>query len=282
MTSDTQMDLPYFECKPTELCEGAACCSHPEMGIAASLGDYIRLSEHTGQPIDEIWVEKGNVVVAPNDKTNPGIAMALLGILHDPCPYLAEDFKCSVYDMRPLHCSVFPADLLTTNSRLAPEYGPFRCLNGVQMSPEHSDMYDAMADHFEEESLVERTYLWQDQPPLFRIRTNDDVKDLTREALHQLQTNPLLDRMRLRRVHDGVQVLRDSFDKMRTDPGYKLHMRLFITALEPIVYAVIAGEVTRRLKKLKNNRLAIGHFRHLNARYYELLMGKRRKSFKHT
>lgn len=100
-----QPETKYFRCDPRELCEGAQCCRSLETSPALSLGDYVRLSEYTGLPISKIWHDNGDVYAYP---VLGNQFQATLGLLHDPCPYLKNDLKCGVYEMRPSGCAGFP------------------------------------------------------------------------------------------------------------------------------------------------------------------------------
>src|SRR3989344_7564988 len=106
---------PYFRCDPGNLCEGAKCCSSIETPVALGVGDYLRLGEATGRSPVEVWHEVGDVSVTKTNEQNKWLI--LLGLLHDPCPYLTPDLKCGVYDHRPLGCASFPAFFFLFNRR---------------------------------------------------------------------------------------------------------------------------------------------------------------------
>lgn len=145
--------MKYFECKPGELCEKADCCCSRETKPTLSVGDYLRLSEATGEPMDEIWKSKGMVTASPMPG---GLFMLNLSLEHDPCPYLSE-MKCSVYEARPIVCATFPMMMLANHPEQASgeNFGGYKCLQNVLPRPEELAQYETIDQILTEEAGIE-------------------------------------------------------------------------------------------------------------------------------
>ncbi len=177
----------YFVCRPGELCDGAACCTSPETRPSLLLGDYIRLSEHTGEPLEKIWREKGDVSLSKFGNMGPTEFLVTLGLLHDPCPYLAHDYRCGVYESRPLGCGSFPFPLLTENQEEAKtRYGAYRCLDGVEPSPNQIEYAKELHRIMREEAVQDMRILWNGRPRYIQIPTERWEKLTRRHDLVQI------------------------------------------------------------------------------------------------
>jgi Fe-S-cluster containining protein len=83
------------------------CCTDPGAPLELVLSDIERISEHLKISCEEFFSEYGGVLWS----SIPGTpAMIPSTGLPFPCKFLKEG-KCTIYDVRPLHCRLFPERL---------------------------------------------------------------------------------------------------------------------------------------------------------------------------
>ena len=153
----------YFICDPENLCDGATCCGRVGTQPWLSLGDYIRLADYTNESVIDLWRTKGNLKLTVLPSLRTGEFLVSLSLLHNPCPYLTQEHKCSVYEVRPTECAGFPLFLyLHHPEQIGTFYQDYRCLKGVRPEPGQIELGKRLFEIQKEELLAEDKFLWTD------------------------------------------------------------------------------------------------------------------------
>jgi Fe-S-cluster containining protein len=152
-----------FKCD-SSLCGGAYCCRNMETKPALTIGDYTRLGEHTGKPAEEVWRDYGSIVVEPAPTLGTGHYRLELSLSHDPCPYLNNVDKCSVYETRPLSCGSFPIfQFLLFPEELEEVFRDYKCLQKTDFPGEDQRrLGHKLKKIFKQEVDMDYKNLWRD------------------------------------------------------------------------------------------------------------------------
>ena len=248
------MTLSYFECRPTELCEGARCCTSNETQPALIVFDYLRLSESTGKPIGDIWREKGSICFTPLSSTAE--LGAVLGLLHDPCPYLDADYHCSVYEKRPLGCTDFPFILLNKRSaQVGTAYNDYDCLQGVCLSSKQRSFSENMLRLYRDCTQMELELFWNNDPPVFQIPTTTEIAQLLIDAeKKQRARDP-------RGMNERTRIFSAAYTQSvgileQLSVGIPVNPNTLTATLSHIVYALLEDDIAERLETLDEQLIA--------------------------
>ncbi len=87
------------------------CCVDEGMPLELTLGDVVRISRHLGISMEKLFEDYCQVMW--NRIPNTPYFLPSTGLVF-PCGFL-ENEECVVYDARPLHCRLFPENILTSN-----------------------------------------------------------------------------------------------------------------------------------------------------------------------
>ena len=241
----------YFECK-TELCGGALCCTIPRSKPALSLGDFYRLSEHTGEPLPELWKSKGDLFPYTGDLP-AGLFCLTLSLLHDPCPYLKET-KCEVHEIKPTGCANFP-DPEFPHQKGSQEMYP--CLRDVKLSSEQITRRKQLQDIQEIEVTAEAKYFWKEQPIVINAYTPSDFFELVGQAvkIQQKKDSPAQSprSQRLILAADKMARLVESGDiKTKGLTPFE-----YSSLLAPVVFPIFEEEVLEMLSNLDERLISL-------------------------
>ena len=113
--------------KPFRCVDGCTrCCTDTGHPLELTLGDIIRLCGHLSTSGPDFFESYCEIVwnMAPSSTVLvPGIGLKF------PCAFL-EGGKCSVYDIRPIHCRLFPEALVADNCNLDIYHGSgYECMD---------------------------------------------------------------------------------------------------------------------------------------------------------
>ncbi|MBW2999956.1 YkgJ family cysteine cluster protein [Candidatus Woesearchaeota archaeon] len=242
------MKEKYFECKPNELCDGAHCCKSIETKLGAGLGDYIRLSKYTGEPMSQIWRTKGIAdITSAKGTMRQGEFGINLGLLHDPCPYLSEDNKCSVYEVRPLDCGFFPLSLFVLHKdELEDTYAGYKCLQGVKPKPVQLMLGKELLKIMDEEVKLELDSFWGGKALRIYIPSVGDNSKLTVRAMDLMgKREYALHKERADKLLKAVQGLNRLFKT-----GEPIEARTYIHLLSPVIFTLMEDEIAKKLDNL--------------------------------
>lgn len=79
-----------------------ACCENMGNSIILDPLDIFRLTEKTGKSFEELLADSLELNVVD------GIIQPNIKMVHNACPYLDKDGRCSIHDARPGFCRMFP------------------------------------------------------------------------------------------------------------------------------------------------------------------------------
>lgn len=244
----------YFECKPTILCKGADCCTTPETKPALSVGDYLRLSWFTQEPVVDIWRNKGDIAVNSFPDLKEGHFLVSLSLLHDPCPYLSKEYKCAVHETRPLGCGSFPIMLFKRKSQeLEGIYNGYRCLQNVQPRPEQLQLTNDLEQILKEEAELDIRFFWEGSPVYINASTVGAFSELALEALRSQKTRDPQEKYR------RTQTLIRALDRMQSiieeKKGVHLSAIEYSALLSPVMFAILEERVAQRLENLPSEAI---------------------------
>ncbi len=102
-------------CKGFRCREGCVrCCTDKGNPLELTIGDIIRLCGHLSIEAGELFENYCEIMW----NRIPGTSLLIPSIgLVFPCGFLKND-RCEVYDVRPIHCRLFPEALVTDNGNL--------------------------------------------------------------------------------------------------------------------------------------------------------------------
>jgi Fe-S-cluster containining protein len=237
----------YFICRPNELCERAACCRSLETRPTLGVGDYIRLSEYTGEPVTKIWRERGNINLTHFKGMGTGEFIATLSLLHDPCPYLSDDSACSVYEVRPLVCADFPFNLLIEERERLEQYKDYDCLRDVRPTPRQVKKWKELKGIMNREADLDCKFFWRGRPTV-TISTIGAYFELVKRAIDlQKVRDPEAKSERSRRLLESSSKMKDLLETGELQNGLQadLYISLITPALFPVIEEQVAWELAR-------------------------------------
>jgi Fe-S-cluster containining protein len=237
-----------FHCNPNKYCKDATCCKSEETAPSLGVGDYIRLSEKTGEPLADIWRTKGDVHISTLHEIEGGF-LVVLGLEHEPCPYLQET-GCKVYDSRPLTCQMFPTGVLLNHKRqLSSNYHRYTCLKDTRATSDDINTYARLQKIVDEEVHLDMEHLWKGHKHIIIVPTIDMYFDFARDAIRiQSKKDPLSIDKRSRRVIEAVHEMRRLHDK--TGGDVTMTADQYAKLLRPVTYSMIQDQVTLKLETL--------------------------------
>lgn len=245
----------YFKCDPKELCNGSACCRTLETRPSLGVGDYIRLSEYTGEPVVEIWRKKGNINLTHFKDMGKGGFVTTLSLIHDPCPYLSEDSTCDVYEVRPLCCADFPLNLLIDQREKLKNYEGYKCLDGVQPSPKQTEQWKKLTQIMEREAELDCRFFWLKRPSVY-IPTIGAYFQLVEQAAHlQIARDPGAKNERSKRLLEASREMRRLYEMGKVQKG--LQADFYVSLITPVLFPVIEDQVAERLASLDGKVLEL-------------------------
>lgn len=136
-----------FEC----LLDCVRCCEDPGAPLELTIGDMIRISGHLGVSAENLFQRYCFVMwnMIPNTRTLiPSIGLRF------PCGFLS-DGRCVIYEIRPLHCRLFPEALFVNlvPERLEAFTGTgYKCIDrGFEMGEGRKEFMKRLSEIDEEE-----------------------------------------------------------------------------------------------------------------------------------
>ncbi|MEE9594533.1 MAG: YkgJ family cysteine cluster protein [Candidatus Hydrothermarchaeales archaeon] len=87
------------------------CCADEGMPLELTLGDLMRISNYLDVSMEKLFDDYCQLMW--NRIPNTPYFIPSTGLVF-PCGFLKEE-ECVVYDVRPLHCRLFPENILTSN-----------------------------------------------------------------------------------------------------------------------------------------------------------------------
>ncbi len=132
------------------------CCVDKGMPLELTLGDMVRISRHLGISLEKLFEDYCQVMwnlipYTPYFLPSTGLVF--------PCGFL-EGEECVIYDARPLHCRLFPENILTSDFEdLTPVKGRgYECADkGFMISEKRAECIKKLSeiDQMELESTAE-------------------------------------------------------------------------------------------------------------------------------
>src|SRR3989344_2743272 len=236
----------YFECKPNVLCKGAYCCTSIDTQPELTLGDFFRLSSFTHEPIVDIWRNKGNISLSQMPNHPQGIYAISLGLQHSPCPYLSEDYRCTIHNSRPLTCAGFP--VFNASGKMGhkieeAELANYQCLKDIVMKQRQSILGKELYLILQAETFLEIEHLWNGTIKGVEFRTCQDYFDWIKQALKlQKERDSQLRSRKSLRLLQSAKTIVDLVEKdsIIDDMVVKHHLKY-------VVYAVREDEIAEML-----------------------------------
>jgi len=240
----------YFRCEPGTLCEGAACCKRIDTTPGLGIGDYLRLSEATGEPAADIWRSKGDVHLTHYKNMPQGEFLVTLSLLHDPCPYLSAGNSCTVHESRPLACASFPLFLyMFRQEHMDGHYREYKCLKGVVSSPEQIQLGHALHGITMDEARIENT-LWKVARYVCAPDFGVVFSAMEKARKMQAQRDPASTSPRSRRLAKSIHDIHSLYEAGEHRKGIDADM--FSSMISPIAFALFQDEVAQMLEDLGN------------------------------
>jgi Fe-S-cluster containining protein len=262
----------YFRCEPGILCNAADYCTGMETKPSLGLGDYIRISDQTGESLPDIWIKKGDAGLSELDRNNRSFLFTL-GLIHDPCPYLNSSFKCSIYESRPYGCSAFPTDVLLNKQESNQHYGILRCLQGKTPEPNDLKFLKQVNGIVHKEIKYEMERFWKGKHPVLTFPTIGDYFTLATTALDLVEMkDPEAETARTKRLLLAVNTMQGIVSNNFT--GFQILD--FIHNLQPVAYEIFQEEIADKLNSVDRETFEL--FRETSREYKELLVKLRKAS----
>jgi Fe-S-cluster containining protein len=250
------MTLKYFKCDPENLCDKAECCRDTSALPGLSVGDYIRLSDHTGESITQIWRTKGSLTFSTAEEIAPGRWIAHLSLLHDPCPYLLDDYRCGVHDVKPIGCGSFPLYMMLTEpAEVEESYSHYRCLRNVQPRPEQAVLAKEMFQMMCAEQELDHHMFWKGWIPNVRFTTLTSYFEFFDKAVaRQKERDPKGESERTKMLEEAIKTFRQLVEDGTVSQG--IQYSVYKSLLGPIVFAYAEDEVAERMDTLDQRTIA--------------------------
>lgn len=236
----------YFECKPGKICKNADCCRSKYANPSIGIGDYLRISKYTDESILDIWETKGSVSLYYRGCAEFTV---LLSFLHDPCPYLTNENKCRIYEVRPVVCALFPFLSTKTSGQLDAESKNFKCLKNVNFSKEQISKWEEMFKIAKLESDIEFDNFWMGKPIELSMPKVGDYFKLASQALGLQQSRDPnavkpLTKLLLSTVNEMVECQKNGeFKKGLKGVDCKSWLR-------PVVYTIIHNAIATKIEAI--------------------------------
>lgn len=203
------MSAEYFKCD-LSVCGSAPCCHDRYSDPLLTPGDWLRLSEKIGEPVDEIWKKYGDVSIETSEVLGDGVFLVGLGLDHYPCPFLSREKECTVYDSRPLSCVAFPAIMLCSCDYSPHDSTNYPCLSGdVTASPDQREAMKVLHWALYREQYAEHHFFWREKQPMFSLGKPEDVQDFLKTsigAIDNIKTKKVSEERTERAVQAGLRL----------------------------------------------------------------------------
>ncbi len=134
------------------------CCVDEGMPLELTLGDMVRVSKHLGISMEKLFEDYCQMMW--NRIPNTPYFLPSTGLVF-PCGFLKGE-ECVIYDVRPLHCRLFPENILISNFEdLTPLKGTgYECVDkGFAISEERAEAIRKLSEIDEAELEATADYL---------------------------------------------------------------------------------------------------------------------------
>ena len=232
-----------------------------------SVGDYVRLSEYTGEPITEIWKSRGDVALHVYD-TERGKFSVNLSLLHDPCSYLTEENRCGVHDARPLACASFPIFQFMFKEEEIKQghYDIYGCMKNAMPKPEQIELGYELWRIMLAEAKYHLDFLGG-EPMYVNLPSTGNYFQLAGKACElQMSRDPLGMEKRTYMLKNSVEKMASLADEAVS--GLVLDGSLYAHLLSPVMFSIMEDEIAGRLDNLDGRALEI--YKKTTKRYEEL------------
>ncbi|MFA4820101.1 MAG: YkgJ family cysteine cluster protein [Candidatus Aenigmatarchaeota archaeon] len=251
-----QTTTQEFKCDPYKLCEGAQCCRGNESYPSLSIGDYIRISGATGKPLTALWRDAGDVQLSDFSDLEKGEYLMTLSLLHDPCPYLTDDFRCSIYEARPLGCGSFPFLLFKYDpEQIRENYKHYACLHGIQPSREQIKFGEDVDTLMRKEAELDVRIMWSGKPRYISV-PNVAVYGKLALGANEMQErrDPAGRSYRSRRLLRAIDKMNSFVMDGTLSRG--INTDLYISMVQPVVFTLVEDEIAKKLSSLTPDEIA--------------------------
>ena len=197
-----------------------------------------------------------------------GEFIVTLGLLHDPCPYLSEDYRCKVYSARPLGCAVFPLHLLIDSSpQLKTNYKGYQCIRDVSLSEGQKRLGQELRILLRESAEIDFEFFWKKEPIYISTQTTADYFSLASQAIEaQMSLGRNKNHPRVKKMLQAVFEMQRIVDTREVLNGFAPDS--YRALLSPVVYCLLEKEIADRMKVV--DKSAIDAYRKIDQRWYEL------------
>lgn len=261
-----------FKCDPKELCNGAYCCRNDSTVPDLSPGDFLRIADRFGRPVEDIWRNYGDISLVPFPNLPAFNFKIGLGLLHDPCPFLNLECRCGIYEVRPATCANFPFTVFTDPSALKVARGQYRCLKDVEISPDQERLRVEFCGIFRDMAALDLQYFWTGGAKYADISKPDEHEDMAQKALRvQLRRDGDEDSYKARRIRQSVIDFKKFYSGLRSQKGRAVMVNgtRYARCWAPIVLSLTEDAITAHFQHLTPQ--ALMEYRALNARCEGLL-----------
>lgn len=245
------MTKAYFRCDPVNLCDGASCCRNVGSIPELSIGCYLTLSEFTGVPVVDIWEEKGGISLTAFPDLPNGVYKVGVGLFRDPCLYLSDDNRCSVYPARPLACAGFPFGLIEDEPDQinAILYQDCRCISGVELSPEQKRLNHELNALMKKESRLDLQHFWTDGPKYYHLGKRSEYNGMAEMAIElQMERDPTMESPK----SQSLLRAKDQFDATFREARGRIELsgHLYASFWAPVLSVLFKDAITMQFKSL--------------------------------
>ncbi len=255
----------YFKCEPNIRCVGAECCTAADTQPVLSVGDFYRLSKITGEPIGQIWKEKGAFRFSHFDGMENGVFLAMPSLKTEPCTYLTRELRCGVYAQRPLACSAFPVLDFLDPEELAKKRVRYSCTRDVEISQEQEAFARDIDALMRVEAVNDMNFFWRRKPLYISVGTIGAYMELAVQALNlQMARDPKNSMSRSDKLVRAVTEMSDIAEQNKPITNQR-----YTGLLEPVVYAIHVDDIAERLENLDEALLAL--YQETTKKYKEIL-----------
>lgn len=269
--SGSMASPPYFRCDPGRLCEGAKCCTSQETQPSLSLGDFIRLSDASGKPMESIWREDGDVCLSHFQGMMPaGVFVVSPGLFHDPCPYLTRDLKCGVYATRPLGCRDFPINNLASDEAWQERFptATYRCMDNVRLTDQHQEYLSFLKIVLKEEGQLTLAYFFNNTPSFVQLNNTSLLDTYTIQAVNiQRARDPTAALPRSKRLIRHTERLAKVLHDMTAGRPREMMKDELANMMQPAIYTLVEDDFANRFARIDEKTKA--KFRDLDKRLKE-------------
>lgn len=199
--------------------------------------------------------------------------IVMLGMKHDPCPFLNSENKCDIYDVRPTNCAKFPQSLFMIESNHLEAYSEYSCLRDAEPREKEMEIawkIDEIAT--KEVELTEREIFGKFQ--VITVMTHTDMGRLAYNAIKsQNQRDPAGMRKSTRELHRAFDhyfgELLDIDPETGIPKNKSVEVNEFRVTMNKFLYSALSDEISGKLSSVEGRCENI--FGETSAKYFELL-----------